>query len=301
MNIHSLNDLEGKNNNDSNNDNIQNNQLFLSETNPNDSEQFQFRDNYFPKQIYKIKSASFFLIFILVITYIIQIILYYNIYEPKGYNWGCLLFNFGASEISSIANHYNYFRIITSILAHNNFGHLLLDILSIAFIGCYVEFELKNIYNFLLLFLISGIIGTFSSLLFSYKNISMGSSGAILGLCGYYILNFIFNLNQMNNNKNYCVLILFVLIFINLFIGIYEGTTDVDIHSHLGGFLGGLTFSFILIYRSQMYNIFSQKYMKLIFYLCILFLIFIPIISVISININEVPDNCEFICLTQNI
>ena len=301
MNIHSLNDLEGNNNNDSNNDNIQNNQLFLSEANPNDSEQFQFRDNYFPKQIYKIKSVSFFLIFILVITYIIQIILYYNIYEPKGYNWGCLLFNFGASEISSIANHYNYFRIITSILAHNNFGHLLLDILSIAFIGCYVEFELKNIYNFLLLFLISGIIGTFSSLLFSYKNISMGSSGAILGLCGYYILNFIFNLNKMNNNKNYCVLILFVLIFINLFIGIYEGTTDVDIHSHLGGFLGGLTFSFILIYRSQMYNIFSQKYMKLIFYLSILFLIFIPIISVISININEVPDNCEFICLTQNI
>jgi membrane associated rhomboid family serine protease len=197
MNIHSLNDFERNNNNDSNNDNIHNNQLFLSEANPNDSEQFQFRDKYFPKQIYKIKSASFFLIFILVITYIIQIILYYNIYEPKGYNWGCLLFNFGALEISSIANHYNYFRIITSILAHNNFGHLLLDILSIAFIGCYVEFELKNIYNFLLLFLISGIIGTFSSLLFSYKNISMGSSGAILGLCGYYILNFIFNLNKI--------------------------------------------------------------------------------------------------------
>lgn len=301
MNIHDLNDLEGNNNNDSNNDNIQNSQLFLSETNINDSEQFQFRDRYFPKQIYKIKSASFFLIFILTITYIIQIILYYNIYKPKGYNWGCLLFNFGASEISSVANHYNYFRIITSILAHNNFGHLLLDILSIAFIGCYVEYELKNIYNFFFLFLISGIIGTFSSLLFSYRNISMGSSGAILGLCGYYILNFIFNFNRMKNNKNYCVIILFALIFINLFIGVYEGTNDVDVHSHLGGFLGGLTFSFILIYRSQMYSIFSNKYMKLLFYLCILFLIIIPILSLISINISEVPDNCEFICLTQNI
>ena len=301
MNIHGLNDLEGNNNNDNNNDNMQNNQLFLSEANPNDSEEFQFRDRYFPKQIYKIKSASFFLIFILTLTYIIQIIIYYNIYNPKGYNWGCLLFNFGASEISSVANHYNYFRIITSILTHNNFGHLLLDILSIAFIGCYVEFELKNIYNFILLFLISGIIGTFSSLLFSYRNISMGSSGAILGLCGYYILNFIFNSNRMNNNKNYCVIILFALIFINLFIGVYEGTIEVDVHSHLGGFLGGLTFSFILIYRSQMLSIFSNKYMKLIFYLCILFLIIIPIISLISININEVPDNCEFICLTQNI
>ena len=129
----------------------------------------------------------------------------------------------------------------------------------------------------------------------------MGSSGAILGLCGYYILNFIFNSNRMNNNKNYCVIILFALIFINLFIGVYEGTIEVDVHSHLGGFLGGLTFSFILIYRSQMFSIFSNKYMKLIFYLCILFLIIIPIISLISININEVPDNCEFICLTQNI
>jgi len=301
MNIHGLNDLEGNHNNDGYNENIQNNQLFLSEINPNDSEEFQFRDTYFPKQIYKIKSASFFLIFILTITYIIQIILYYNIYNPKGYNWGCLLFNFGASEISSVANHYNYFRIITSLLSHNNFGHLLLDILSIAFIGCYVEFELKNIYNYLLLFFISGIIGIFSSLLFSYRNISMGPSGAILGLCGYYLLNFIFNFNKINNNKNYCLIILFVLIFINLFIGVYEGTTDVDVHSHLGGFLGGLSFSFILIYRTKMYSIFSQTYMKILFYISILFLIMIPIFSLISINVNEIPDNCEFICLTQNI
>lgn len=301
MNIHGLNDLEGNHNNDGYNENIQNNQLFLSEINPNDSEEFQFRDTYFPKQIYKIKSASFFLIFILTITYIIQIILFYNIYNPKGYNWGCLLFNFGASEISSVANHYNYFRIITSLLSHNNFGHLLLDILSIAFIGCYVEFELKNIYNYLLLFFISGIIGIFSSLLFSYRNISMGPSGAILGLCGYYLLNFIFNFNKINNNKNYCLIILFVLIFINLFIGVYEGTTDVDVHSHLGGFLGGLSFSFILIYRTKMYSIFSQTYMKILFYISILFLIMIPIFSLISINVNEIPDNCEFICLTQNI
>ena len=301
MNIHGLNDLEGNNNNEDNNENIQNNQLFLSEINPNDSEEFQFRDTYFPKQIYKIKSASFFLIFILTIAYIIQIILFYNSYNPKGYNWGCLLFNFGASEISSVANHYNYFRIITSLLTHNNFGHLLLDILSIAFIGCYVEFELKNIYNYLLLFFISGIIGIFSSLLFSYRNISMGPSGAILGLCGYYFLNFIFNFNKINNNKNYCLIILFVLIFINLFIGVYEGTTDVDVHSHLGGFLGGLSFSFILIYRTKMYSIFSQTYMKILFYISILFLIMTPIFSLISINVNEIPDNCEFICLTQNI
>ena len=94
MNIHSFNDLRNNNNNNegNNNSNNQNDQLFLAGMGEN-SEQNNFFDLLFPKQVYKIKTASFGLICILTIVYIIQLILYYSIYEPNGYNWGCLLYN----------------------------------------------------------------------------------------------------------------------------------------------------------------------------------------------------------------
>ena len=305
MNIHSFNDLRNNNNNNegNNNSNNQNDQLFLAGMGEN-SEQNNFFDLLFPKQVYKIKTASFGIICILTIVYIIQLILYYSIYEPNGYNWGCLLYHLGASEISSITNHYQYFRLFTPIMTHNNFSHLFSNCLSIAFIGFYVEYELKDIYNYLYLFLISGIIGNFSSLLFSYENLSMGASGAILGLCGYYVLFFIFNWNNINNNMKCCAIIFFVVIFLNLFSGVSEGSNTVDVHSHIGGFLGGLAFSIFLFYRSQVLYRFSQeymKYMKLLYYISIGFLVVLPILSVIVINLREVPDNCEFICLTQKI
>ena len=61
----------------------------------------------------------------------------------------------------------------------------------------------------------------------------MSASGAILELCGYYVLFFIFNLNNINNNMKFCAIIFFVVIFLNLFSGISEGSNQVDIHSHI--------------------------------------------------------------------
>lgn len=301
MNVRSLNDYaQNNNNNQSTNNNNQNNQFFMAQMNPENSGGNSFFEQLFPKAIYKMKTASFIIICILFGVYIIQLIAYYSFYKPNGYNWGCLLFHFGASEISSIANHFQYHRLITPMLTHNNFGHLFSNIISIGFIGFYVEYELKNITNYILLFLLSGIIGNFCSLLFSYQNISMGASGAILGLCGYFVLYFYLNWDNMNNSQKGCSLLFFILIFMNLISGVSVGSSTVDIHSHIGGFLGGLAFSFILMYRSQLFYRLDPQYAKLIYYTCIGFLLGLPLISLIVINLKEIPDNCEFICLSQN-
>ena len=304
MNIHSLNDYAQNNNNNNNNINNnnsnQNNQFFMAQMNPENSGGNSFFEQLFPKTIYKMKTASFAIICILTGIYFIQLISYYLFYKPNGYNWGCLLYHFGASEISSIANHYQYHRIITPVLSHNNFGHLFSNIISIAFIGFYVEYDLKNITNYLLLFLCSGIIGNFCSLLFSYQDISMGASGAILGLCGYFALYFILNWNNMNYNQKCCSLIFFIIIFMNLISGVSVGSSNVDVHSHIGGFLGGLAFSFILTYRNQLLYRMNPQYAKMIYITSIGFLIGVPIIALIVINMKEIPDNCEFICLSQN-
>jgi len=299
MNIHSLNDYAQNDNNAGRNNNNQNNQFFMAQMNPDNSGGNSFFEQLFPKTIYKLKTASFIIICILTGIYFIQLIAFYSYYKPNGYTWGCLLYHFGASEISSIANHFQYHRLITPMLTHNNFGHLFSNAISIAFIGFYVEYDLKNITNYLLLFLLSGIMGNFCSLLFSYQNISMGASGAILGLCGYFSLYFILNWNNMNYNQKCCSLIFFILIFMNLISGVSVGNGSVDVHSHIGGLLGGLAFGFILLYRNQSLYRMNPQYAKLIYYTAIGFLVGLPLISLIVINLKETPDNCEFICLSQ--
>jgi len=299
MNIHSLNDYAQNDNNAGRNNNNQNNQFFMAQMNPENSGGNSFFEQLFPKTIYKLKTASFIIICILTGIYFIQLIAFYSYYKPNGYTWGCLLYHFGASEISSIANHFQYHRLITPMLTHNNFGHLFSNAISIAFIGFYVEYDLKNITNYLLLFLLSGIMGNFCSLLFSYQNISMGASGAILGLCGYFSLYFILNWNNMNYNQKCCSLIFFILIFMNLISGVSVGNGSVDVHSHIGGLLGGLAFGFILLYRNQSLYRMNPQYAKLIYYTAIGFLVGLPLISLIVINLKETPDNCEFICLSQ--
>ena len=298
MNIHSLNDYAQNDNNAGRNNNNQNNQFFMAQMNPENSGGNSFFEQLFPKTIYKLKTASFIIICILTGIYFIQLIAFYSYYKPNGYTWGCLLYHFGASEISSIANHFQYHRLITPMLTHNNFGHLFSNAISIAFIGFYVEYDLKNITNYLLLFLLSGIMGNFCSLLFSYQNISMGASGAILGLCGYFSLYFILNWNNMNYNQKCCSLIFFI-IFMNLISGVSVGNGSVDVHSHIGGLLGGLAFGFILLYRNQSLYRMNPQYAKLIYYTAIGFLVGLPLISLIVINLKETPDNCEFICLSQ--
>lgn len=314
MNIHTLNDLSGNNNNNNAgnnrawnnnaNDQNQNNQLFLGGLGPapdGSGGQQSFFDQLFPKSVFHTKTLSFLIICILTGVYIVQLILYHSIYKPRGYSWGCLLYQLGASEISSVANHYQYHRLITPMLTHNSFGHLLSNVISIIFIGFNVEFDLQNKTNYLLLYLISGVIGNFCSLLFSYQNLSMGASGAILGLCGYFVLYFILNWDKMNYNQKCCSMIFFFIIFLNLISGVSEGGSQVDVHSHIGGFLAGLAFTMFLSYRNQALYRFSQQYMKILYYLSIGFLIGLPLISVIAINLKDYSDNCEFICLAQNM
>ena len=316
MNIQNINDLgennnnnnNENNNNNSNNKNIsnnnenigniennQNNQFYLEEMNLDNPDE-NFIEFLFPKNVYKLKTISFFLICVFITVYIIQLIAYYWFFKPNGYRWECILFSFGALELRSIANHYQFFRIIIAMFAHNNFIHIFSNCFSIFLIGFYAEYELQNSINYSLLFFISGIIGNFFSLLFSFKSISVGSSGAILGLSAYYLLYFIINWNGISGSMKCCVIIFFSIIFFNLFFGITEGIKSIDIYSHIGGFMGGLAFSMFLTYRSQLLYRFNQAFIKLLYYLSILFLIALPIISLISIFLNEVSDTCQTIC-----
>jgi hypothetical protein len=80
----------------------------------------------------------------------------------------------------------NYELIITSIFLHASFMHLFLNMVALLFIGGSLEKELKG-WVFLLIYLVSGILGNLAMLLpflYSRQVIGVGASGAISGLVG---------------------------------------------------------------------------------------------------------------------
>ena len=295
-NIHTLNDYPPNNNN---NRNVNNPSMMGYPNYPGTSntqgQSPSILDVLFPRQIYTLKSLTFTIICITTIIYIIEFLLFIFYYEPHGYSWSCLLLNFGGLEITTIVNHYQYFRLITPMLLHNGFMHLFSNVISLVFVGFYVEYELRNMTNYLILFLVSGIMGNFCSLLFSHNNISVGISGAVLGICAYYVWSFAINYERMDRNQQCCFLMFFFIIFLNLFSGFSE-SGNVDMYSHIGGFIGGLAMSTILVHRAHLEYNFNQKIMKNLFYTSIGVLIALPVISLLVINFKKFQDRGQYIC-----
>ena len=292
-NIHTLNDLPPNNNNANlnNNQNMIGNYPYANNEGPSPS----IIDVLFPRQIYTLKSATFVIIFIIFIVYMSELLLFYFYYAPNGFSWSCLLLNLGGSEITTIVNHYQYHRLITPMILHNNFMHLFSNVISLVFVGFYVEYELRNLTNYLILFLVSGIMGNFCSLLFWQHNLSVGISGAVLGICGYYVWSFLINFDKMDRSQKCCFIVFFLIIFLNLFSG-FSQKDNVDMYSHIGGFIGGLAMSTILVHKVHLDYNFNQKIMKNLFYASIIVLIALPVMSLLVINFRKFKDLGPRIC-----
>ena len=99
--------------------------------------------------------------------------------------------------------------------------------------GIHAENEIKNKLYFFSLYLISGLIGNFNSLLFNLKIINIRLSGDIIGLYRNFIIYYLLNYRNMSDRKRYCYATMFFFLFINLFSGLAEGGDNI------GGFIGG--------------------------------------------------------------
>ena len=249
-------------------------------------------DKIFVKSIYKILSITTFLLIINILIFIAQIIAYYAYYKIKDKSWDCLLMSFGAFQGGKIRNHYHYHRFFTSMFLHNSTLHLVSNCISLFFLGYHIENEINNTLKFILLYLISGLSGNFLSLLFNQKDISVGASGAVIGLCGYFVIYFILNYKKMSKAKKISYAIIFIFLFINLFSGFFE--KGINIACHFGGFLGGFAFSVILIYKkNKKINI---RLAKMLLAISILFLLILPIITIAVIYTKKVPNDADYIC-----
>lgn len=147
-----------------------------------------------------------------------------------------ILLRFGAMERGSILVHHEFYRFIFPMFLHIGWSHLILNGLTLFFIGTQVEFFFGH-FRLFLLYLLSGLFGNVFSFTFGAPNtISAGASTSLFGLfASFLIIKRIYPNHQAIDLlvKRYLIFIGMNLLF-NLF------SSSVDMSGHIGGLIGGL-------------------------------------------------------------
>ncbi|KAA6380326.1 MAG: putative Tau-tubulin kinase 2 [Streblomastix strix] len=97
-------------------------------------------------------------------------------------------------------------------------------------------------------FIVADIYGNIMSLCLHRNSISVGASGALMGIYGYYMIWVIVNWKLMSTQEKVRSVMYMVMFFaINLMIGLLMG--GVDIGAHLGGLLSGLGMGLLIQHK----------------------------------------------------
>ena len=133
-------------------------------------------------------------------------------------------------------------RLVSSVFLHSGFLHLALNMLSLYFLGSFVESAFGR-GRFLAFYALSGVSGGIAYLYFGGFDVpAVGASGAIFGLLGG-ILGYSLRRGTFSW-RNPVIRQLLVLLAINLWIGL--SIQNVSNTAHMGGLAGGFAFGYLV-------------------------------------------------------
>jgi len=145
-------------------------------------------------------------------------------------------------------------RLLTGIFQHFSFLHLFFNMVALVYIGSLIESKLGR-WNYLLMFLFTGIIASMVSVFWNYSQISAGASGAIFGLFG--ILLALLSTDFYERSARKALLISTAIVVGFNIIPVGEG---VDHAAHFGGLISGYAFGWIAYTGLNHQNIFVKKW-----------------------------------------
>jgi membrane associated rhomboid family serine protease len=137
-----------------------------------------------------------------------------------------------------------WWRLLTGPLLHGSELHFALNAFALLGLGRLTE-ALASRYHLAVAFLFSALSGSGLSLFLSPQNISVGSSGGLMGLVGFLIILGYFRRKHLPTGF---VSMLTLNVVLVVLIGVVAWSI-VDNAAHLGGFLGGLASGMMLIPR----------------------------------------------------
>jgi rhomboid protease GluP len=133
-------------------------------------------------------------------------------------------------------------RLVSSVFLHSGVVHLGFNMLSLYFLGSFVE-EAFGRSRFLGLYLLSGVSGGLAYLYFGGFNApAVGASGAIFGLLGG-VLGYALRRGTFSW-QNPLIRQLLILLALNLYLGF--SIPNISNTAHLGGLAGGFAFGWLV-------------------------------------------------------
>ncbi len=127
-------------------------------------------------------------------------------------------------------------RLITSMFLHADFGHLGGNVLFLYMLGrsLYPHYSNGALWG---MYLVSGLVGNLAGLFFT-DYLSLGASGAIMGLGGVLVFRMIWGQEAKAFRYGGNFISLATMIGYNLVYGLV--TPGIDNYGHFGGFIGGI-------------------------------------------------------------
>ena len=147
-------------------------------------------------------------------------------------NYSLTLLLLGANNRGLVLNG-QVWRLITSAFLHGNLIHLAVNMYSLWVIGSQVETYLGKI-KFLVIYLLSAIMGGAFSIVFLENSLSVGASGAIFGLMGSLLY---FGYHYRLYLSNALTSQILPIVILNLLMGFT--ISGIDNAAHIGGLIGG--------------------------------------------------------------
>ena len=199
-----------------------------------EKENHKYEDVFKPKKIIITK--------VLMATCIVMYLV--SLFINKNFTYSLLLL--GANNKALVMSG-DFYRLITCAFLHGNIIHLVVNMYSLWIIGSEVETYLGR-WKFLIIYLLSALMGSLFSLIFLGNGISIGASGAIFGLLGsllYFGYHYRLYLSNALTNQ------IIPIIVINLILGF--SLSGIDNAAHIGGLIGGYLSTMIvgLKYKSK--------------------------------------------------
>jgi membrane associated rhomboid family serine protease len=144
------------------------------------------------------------------------------------------LLRWGA-EFGPYTLHGQYWRVVTACFVHAGVVHLAGNMLFLLWFGRAIERAIGP-FATIMIYLLTGIGGELLSLAWNPLRVSVGASGAILGIAGVLVAFFSYGpLKPSRTPLFYSRLI--VLVIFSLIVGLLPGTDNM---AHLGGLTSGL-------------------------------------------------------------
>lgn len=134
-----------------------------------------------------------------------------------------------------------WWRLLSSVFLHSGIAHLGFNMLSLYFLGSFVE-ESFGRRRFLALYVLSGLAGGIAYLYFGeFETPAVGASGAIFGLLGS-VLGYSMRRGTFSWS-NPVIRQLLILTALNLYLGF--SIPNISNTAHIGGLVGGAVFGWL--------------------------------------------------------